>query len=76
MSSMAVYVRVSMAMNVMTTDTASEHSGLLFGEGWRSRREAEEQAEAAALENARDAGFGDAEVAGDVLLGAALTAHE
>jgi hypothetical protein len=61
-------------MNAMTTDTVSEHSALLFGEGWRSRREAEQQAEAAALQNARDAVIGDAELGGDVLLGAALTA--
>jgi hypothetical protein len=42
---------------------------------WLLRLEAGEQAEATMFENARDAGFGDAELSCDVLLGAALTAQ-
>jgi hypothetical protein len=34
-----------------------------------------EQAQAASFEDARDAGFGDGELAGDVLLGVALTSQ-
>jgi hypothetical protein len=42
---------------------------------WLLRLEAGEQAEAASFEDTRDGGFGDAELAGDVLLGAALAAQ-
>src|SRR5215831_16981213 len=42
---------------------------------WLLRLEAGEPAEAAAFENARDAGFGDADLGCDVLLGAAFTAQ-
>src|SRR5262245_65898068 len=42
---------------------------------WLLQLEAREPAEAAAFENARDAGFGDADLGCDVLLGAELTAH-
>src|SRR2546430_9410850 len=42
---------------------------------WLLQLEAREPAEAAAFENARDAGFGDADLGCDVLLGAALTAQ-
>src|SRR6516225_2120762 len=40
---------------------------------WLLQLEAGEPAEAAAFENARDAGFGDSDLGCDVLLGAALT---
>ena len=42
---------------------------------WLLQFEARAPAEAAAFENARDAGFGDADLGCDVLLGAALTAQ-
>src|SRR6516164_6299634 len=42
---------------------------------WLLQFEAREPAKAAAFENARDAGFGDADLGCDVLLGAALTAQ-
>src|ERR1700746_3160915 len=42
---------------------------------WLLQLEAREPAEAAAFENARDAGFGDADLGCDVLLGAAPTAQ-
>src|SRR5262249_51737442 len=42
---------------------------------WLLQLEAREPAEAAAFENARDAGFGDADLGCDVLLSAALTAQ-
>ena len=47
----------------------------LVAGAWLLRLEAGEQTEAAALEDARDAGLGDAELGRNVLLGAALTAQ-
>ena len=70
---MADAVEAAELLDVDVDDLA----GLLALVAWPGllRLEAGEQAEAAALEDARDAGLGDAELSRDVLLGAALTAQ-